>query len=161
METSEALTSLVGEYMYRFEDRRYSIADEYGDHAYTSHKVACLVFPVLKVTKCGVWITFNYEEYPRLPQPRQYTVMHNGQDRRFINLQANKKFACPTLELAAESYIARKNRQIRIYQARINSAEIHKEALARFMLQQGRTNVSEVPRSTGSAVHEASDLLGD
>lgn len=113
---------------YRFEDRRYSISDEYGDHAYTSHTVALLVFPLIKYTPCGMWIANFWTEYPQQPMPWREDVDYCLPGKRFVNLQANKRFALPTIPLALESYRARKNREIHIYEARIKGAKSHIEA---------------------------------
>lgn len=119
---------------YRFEDQRYSVADEDGDHCYTRHTVKLLVYPLLKRTKCGIWIGLNYAHYPTQPRPHDLFnfLAPPGPRTRFVNLQANKKFALPTVEEAYTSYLARKNRQISIYAARIKGAEAHIEACQAF-----------------------------
>ena len=61
-------------------------------------------FPVIKETNCGAWVDI----YGR---------------KRFVNLQAKKKYACLTVEEALESYHARKKRQIRILKAQLAQAE--------------------------------------
>ena len=120
-------------YFYRFEDQRYSVADEYGDHAYTQHTIKCLVFPVIKYTKCGAWIDNYWEGYPRLPSPYEEGRDYIIGGRRFVNLQANKRYALPSIEEAEISYRARKAKQIRIYEARISGAKRHLEALDTFL----------------------------
>lgn len=45
-----------------------------------------------------------------------------GRPDRFVRRDANKRFACPTMEEAKESFIARKKRQASIYEARLKSA---------------------------------------
>ena len=118
---------------YRFEDRRYSHSDEWGEHLSTTHGVRLLVFPIIKYTPCGMWIGLCYSEYPYQPSPWQEP---NGSDefhfglgeKRFVNLQATKRFALPNVSDAYESYLARKDRQILVYTARIKGAEAHKRA---------------------------------
>lgn len=103
---------------YRYEDRPYAnAADEYGDpvprQPGTNMYVRLYKHPVLKRTKCGAWI-------------------EDVGGKRFINLSWTKRFACPTLEEAQESYRKRKARQIRIHNARVKDAE---EALRVFERQ--------------------------
>lgn len=43
--------------------------------------------------------------------------------RRFVLRGARKRFACPTVEEAAESFVARKRRQINILRAQLRHAE--------------------------------------
>lgn len=127
------MTEMAKEVFYRFEDRRYSVADEWGDHTYTSHEVALLVFPVIKHTKCGVWIGLSWSLHPKVPREwdPNHTLFNRG--KRFINLQATKRFALPSIAEAAKSYRARKERQISIYKARIAGTERHLEALKSFL----------------------------
>ncbi len=113
---------------YRFKDQRYSVADEYGDHDYTSYEAKLLVYPIIKYTPCGYWIWTNYAIYPQLPfEYNPYKDYLLG-EKRFVNLQANKKFALPTIPEALESYRARKDREIAIYTARIKGAKNHLRA---------------------------------
>jgi hypothetical protein len=44
-------------------------------------------------------------------------------DKRFVRTDARRRFACPTVEEAKASFIARKNRQASIYQTRRERAE--------------------------------------
>lgn len=88
--------------LYRYEDIRYAPpVDEFerpiGEGTLS---VELRTYIVRKHTPCGVWI-----------------------DGRFVNLKANKRFACPTMEEAKESFIARKKRQIRILSARLKDAQ--------------------------------------
>ena len=108
----------VGDTYYRFDDRRFSVADDYGDHSYTEHDAALRTFTVLKRTPCGV----------RLSGPWGST--------HFMHDKATRRFACPTVELALESYRARKQRQIGIYEARIRGAKLMLEA-AEYAVRRG------------------------
>lgn len=64
-----------------------------------SWHVRCFSFPVLKHTPKGV----------------QLNVWGK---RRFVLRDARKRYACPTVEEAKESFMARKRRQYRIYRTR-------------------------------------------
>jgi hypothetical protein len=94
---------MTNEVWYRYEDRRYSIPDEYGDHAYTKTEITLLKYPVVKRTPKGAWLTVGFSS-------------------RWVSLHTVKRFACPTLEEAAESFVARKTRQVQIHQARADKA---------------------------------------
>lgn len=94
------------EMWYRFEDRRYSIADDYGDHAYSRLEVELHKYWVHHHTPKGVWLG-----------------LFRGSKHRFVLKGATRRFACPTIELAKESFIARKRKQAAIYHARANQAE--------------------------------------
>lgn len=60
---------------------------------------------VLKVTPKGVWLDTRFGD-------------------RFVRLNANKRYACPTKAEALESFIQRKRRQIRILSRQLEDAEI-------------------------------------
>ena len=133
-------------YFYRFEDQSYSVAGEYGDHAYTSHRVKCLVFPVIKYTKCGAWISYAYRHYPSLPSTERDWSGLNLSGKRFVNLEANKKFALPTIEEAITSYKARKARQRLIYEARIRAVDEYLGALDEFLYHYKLVGLSGQPK---------------
>lgn len=61
-------------------------------------------FKILSRTKCGIWID------------------HHG-EKKFVNLTLNKKFACESEELARESFVRRKKRQISILSSQLEDAE--------------------------------------
>ena len=62
---------------------------------------------VIKETPCGVWL-YIYTGYNK---------------KKFVLRNANKRYACPTLEEAKTSFIARKQRQIQINKSSIDRAE--------------------------------------
>ena len=94
--------------LYRYEDVMYAgPVDEYGDNSGPGElRVELREYEVVKTTPKGAWI-------------RRSSI----DSKRFVNLQARKKYACPTIEEAAESFRARKNAQIRINQARVVRAQ--------------------------------------
>lgn len=108
----------VGDLWYRFENQRYAPpVDEWGDPIWGArgeHKVHRRVFKVVGVTPKGVWLTFTYGKDH---------FAFDERDKRFVLLEARKRYACPTIEEAKESFIARKTRQARIYRARMEDAE--------------------------------------
>lgn len=93
---------MTTEYWYRYEDVMYAApVDEYGYSTGAGRlSVELHKYAVVKHTPCGVWLDIG----------------------RFVKKDARKRFACPTKEAARESFIARKERQAAIHQARANRA---------------------------------------
>jgi len=79
----------------------------HGDEFHTYVKVYLYEYPVIKETPKGIWI----REWGR---------------KRFVNLEARKKFACLSKEDALISFKARKTRQVKILEAQLKNT---KEAL--------------------------------
>lgn len=84
----------VTEVWYRYEDRLTT------DGVY----VCCWELELIKKTPMGV------------------VIRDVGGQRRFIADSWTKKYACPTKALALESFVARKTKQISIYEARARNA---------------------------------------
>lgn len=63
-------------------------------------------YPIVKRTKCGVWIE-----------------LWRGGKRKFVNLECVKKWACPTIEEARDSFYRRKSRQMSILSHQFNIVE--------------------------------------
>lgn len=120
---------MIGTTWFRLEDRSYSIADEYGEHYATSYDVAVLTFVVVKRTPKGVQLR---QYWGTQPEPSQIKG-----PCRFVLDAANKRFACPSLPEAIESYLARKDKQIRIYSNRIKVAEKYKSIAEQLKLKKG------------------------
>ena len=99
-------TPAVGDTWYRLEDH----ALEYG-----GVNISCLTFRVVKVTRCGV-------------QLQQFSNGFFGHlllgGRRFQLSTSRKKYACPTMTAALESFLARKQRQASIYENRAKRARL-------------------------------------
>jgi hypothetical protein len=89
---------------YRYRD--YCVGDGEG---WSEVRIACDAYRVLKYTPKGVWLSLGHST-----------------DKRWVSKSSRKQFACPTKELALESFKARKRRQISIYAGRLGNA---KEAL--------------------------------
>ena len=91
---------------YRFDGRRYAApVDEYGDSVGRgSLELIQWAYPVLRRTPKGVWLN-----------------VHG--DPRFAYAECRKRFACPTIDEALESFIARKTRQAAIYRSRAQDAD--------------------------------------
>ena len=112
----------MSETWYRYEDRLVSYGwDEFTERSQGHYvEVTLLEFCVLKHTPKGVWLS----PYPHCATP-------NHDNARFVLNQSRKRYACATKEAARESYVARKQKQIRIYKARIQDAEDGLRALER------------------------------
>lgn len=96
-------------FLYRFDGVRYSAGvDEWGDPLpYKGRReIRCSAYPIIKRTMKGAWI---------------YT--YDGGGKKFVNLTARKQFACLTKQLALESFIARKQRQIKILNSQLDDAK--------------------------------------
>lgn len=102
----------IGQFAYRFMDQSYSaLVDPYESDDYYSYTVVELqAFLIKKETPYGIVIWEN--------TGAGFTKART----RFVNLDATKTFALPTIEDAIESYVARKERQARIYEARAKKA---------------------------------------
>ena len=122
---------MVEEYWYRFEDFREADYDPWAEYEQpsSSHPAIQLRrYKVLKETPKGVWIE----------DLTDWNGSYKG--RRFINREWYKRFACPTLEEAEESFRARKAKQIRIGEAKIRTA---KEALALLAVAKHRHGIPD------------------
>lgn len=125
-------TPKVGDIWYRLEDRRYAPpVDEWGDIIGTGRAdVEVRKFRVIKITPKGVRVAEAFLDGTFRPITTA--------ESRVILDSSYKRFACPTMALALESYQARKKRQIGIYQARASAA---KECLRIALKKYGEQNV--------------------
>lgn len=103
-------------YWYRYEDVQYAASlNEYDEPVgQGALRVKLRRYRVLKRTPKGVWLEYGY-----------------GNHGRFVLTEARKRFACPTEEQAMESFIARKERQAKIYSAKLKRAELALKAAQR------------------------------
>lgn len=108
---------VVGDLWFRYEDHLRANISYDGEPTGSHVEVSLHKFRVEKVTPQGVRLRADYGAYRGAFLVLDHWV---------------KKFACPTLELARQSFIKRKQRQIGIYKARVRCAE---EAIA---LMQGK-----------------------
>jgi GR25 family glycosyltransferase involved in LPS biosynthesis len=94
------------EWLYRYrEEQVEEFWNDQPSEAALSMRLYLHTYRVLKHTPCGCWIDLRMNM------------------RKFINLTANKKWACPTLEEAMESFMARKKRQVHILRNQLLRAE--------------------------------------
>jgi len=110
--------TVASEKWFRVEEISYASAlDEYDNPIGTSRlELRVRQFDVKKVTPKGVWLDLGWG------------------DARFVRTNARKQYACPTLELAMESFKARKQRQIKLLTSQLQRAE---RALALGIAQAG------------------------
>lgn len=94
------------EIWYRYEDVRYaSSIDEFDQPLGDGYlEVKLREYPVFKHTAKGVWLGWASRD-------------------KFVLKNSRKQYACPTIEEAKQSFIARKKRQASIYRARLRDAE--------------------------------------
>jgi len=96
----------VTEVWYRYEDVAYShlsLDVNGGESYYSTLRVELREFEVARHTPKGVWLRVGWDE-------------------RWVARSARKRFACPTVEEARESFRARKLRQMKIHEARTDRA---------------------------------------
>lgn len=93
--------------VYRYKQQRYAPSTDEWDRLCGEGRLVllCTEFRIIKRTPKGVWI----DDYVR---------------KRFINLEARRKFACANKADALASFIARKNRHIAILNAQLNDATL-------------------------------------
>lgn len=106
-------------FWYRCEVKHYSVADEWGDHSYTSSEIQWTKYAVVAETPKGVWLTRVSDSY-RYP-PGRYATTMMGKD--FVRGTSTKQLACPTKEAALADAIARKKRHIAGCESRLASAK--------------------------------------
>lgn len=94
-------------FWYRVEIKHYSVADEWGDHAYTSAQEFITKFAVVKETPKGVFLK---------SVPLGFTT-------GFVRGKGKVQLACPTIELARADAIARKKCHVAGCLARLRRAE--------------------------------------
>ena len=89
------------EYLYRYDYTNYEAASIFGAPRVEVHPES---FLIVKRTPKGAWVNTYF-------------------GRKFVNLGARKRWACPTREEAMESFIARKERQLSILKAQARNVE--------------------------------------
>ncbi len=109
------------DYLYRLEDKRYSVVVDAEQEIYSSKTVIQVYrYKVIKTTAYGWQVDSGFS------------------NTRFVRMDARKVFAAPSYEKALESYLARKARQAGIYYARAEAAE-----RCAFMAKQGKYDATK------------------
>lgn len=117
----ETVKPKVGDSWWRYVDKAYSVADEWGEHAYSRYEIGEQELKVVKVTPCGVWLAYYWYQKMAVKE------LQPGVSKILVLDHWNKKFACPTKKLALESYIAKKTRQERIYQKKLSNTQLYRK----------------------------------
>lgn len=107
-----------GDIWYRYEDHMYSTVidadrEEYG----SSLEVHQKKYTVVRVTPKGVWLCSGANT-----KVRDGKLFKTYLAPRFVLRECRKRFACPTIDEAKESFYARKDKQARIYEGRAATA---------------------------------------
>lgn len=107
------------QYLYRYNEIHVSLGCDYWGDPLPGHKVEIWLeeYPIVKRTPKGVWINLYSHIYP-VPLEPSWT-----DGKKFVNLEARKKYACLTKEEALESFKARKRKQINILKGQLKDAE--------------------------------------
>lgn len=94
------------EYLYRYEDALIAPMPDEFDNIYGPACLRILLhkYRVTRLTPKGAWIKLVLDE-------------------KFVLLTARKRFACPTIEEAAESFKRRKEAQVRKLKSQLDRAE--------------------------------------
>lgn len=98
--------------LYRYEDVAYAAPFDDTGRLPGTVKVELRTYQVIRRTPHGAWISLG---------PMNAMDDIRGTER-FIRTDARRRFACPTLDEARESFIARKRRQMAIHQAVVERA---------------------------------------
>ena len=108
---------MTKETWYRYDDVHYAPpVDEYGDSRpgiVGEIRIELRKFRVVKHTPKGVKLKQLFGDYIP-PDMEERLVLH----------ASYKRYACPTIDEARTSFLARKRRQLRIYKARGHDAKI-------------------------------------
>lgn len=91
----------VGKFLYRIHDTGSELGKAFDYTFCNTSETYCYRYKIISTTNCGAW------------------VERDG-GKKFVMLEAHKKFACETIPLAVESFKARKTRQLRILKAQID-----------------------------------------
>lgn len=96
-------------FLYRFEETSYSVVIDADREEYGSRTdIELYAYPIVRRT------------------PQGHTILTGGSitgnPTRWVSDHTVKQFACPTIDKAKASYIARKKKQARIYEARAKKA---------------------------------------
>ncbi len=106
-------TEPASELMYRYEDVAYAAPFDDTGCLPGTLEVELRTYRVVRRTAKGAWIAGCF------PDSDGFDLI--GAER-FVLLAARKRFACPTIDEARQSFIARKRKQARIYKARMERA---------------------------------------
>lgn len=99
--------------MYRYEDVAYAAPFDDTGRLPGTVKVELRTYKIVRRTDKGTWIAGCFKDSSGM-------IVIGA--KRFVLLTARKRFACPTLDEARASFVARKQKQVRIYKARIERA---------------------------------------
>jgi hypothetical protein len=94
-------------YYYRYIE--YGSANSEGEPlSFASVSLVLEILELVKKTPCGVWLNYGY----------------TGAKNKFVLDYATKKYAHSTKEKAYESFLARKQKQLKIYKQKVRTIEI-------------------------------------
>ena len=99
---------MIEETWYRYEDVMYAAPLDEFERPVGENRLEVVLrkYAVVKYTPKGVWLSW-----------------FGGYPDRFVLSDARKRFACPTVEEAKQSFITRKERQVRIFRSKLKRAE--------------------------------------
>ena len=118
----------VAEYWYRFDSRVRRDYDGIKNVTITLYR-----FAVIKHTPRGVWLDYGIEK------------------DKFVLINSRKRFACPTLDEAKESFLARKRIQLSILEEQI-------EGVRRILLEADSLIAKEIWNYDRTSMTDAASL---
>lgn len=110
-------------FWYRVEARRYSIADEWGDHLYSNSAVEWIRYAVHRETPKGVWLIRVPWGITNRDHVRSRDMAGFIGGASFVLGKGKRQLACPTKASALRDAIVRKERHILACKARLRIAE--------------------------------------
>ena len=116
------------EYWYRFDARVRRDYDRIKNVTITLYR-----FAVVRHTLRGVWLDYGFEK------------------DKFVLVNSRKRFACPTLDEAKESFLARKRIQLNILEEQI-------EGVQRILLEADSLIAKEIWRYDRTSLTDAASL---
>lgn len=96
-------------------------------YSYSNPSLHLNRYRVVKVTNSGCWVVDFWDEYRLLnktvPEKELFAKLREQKRLRWTSSSGRKRFCYPSIELAAESFLARKRRQRVIIQRQLSEVE--------------------------------------
>ncbi|GBG14596.1 uncharacterized protein NMK_2195 [Novimethylophilus kurashikiensis] len=149
----EKVVPKVGDIWHRVENTSYGSIDEWGTVTSVTTKLSKYKLVVVKVTPKGVWLVYYWagESLESVLNETAKGSVVMLRERRFVRLDAVRRYAYPTEKEAMEGFVARKRRQVKILQSQLRTAS---EALAAGEFELKTRFAPEVPEPAPKEVAE-------
>jgi len=118
-------------YLYRYNGHSYSHGgfDQWGEykHSYSTYKVLLSEYGIIKETAKGFWIEGDMT-----------------QEKRFVRKEGRKKYASQTKEEALKDFIARRKKQISIFESRLARAKRELEISQKMTVDESENEMEDL-----------------